>query len=146
MNFKKKLISEKQIKYLVIITLLLTFSFLFVQTSLASTFDQVIKGFAETGKNAGYKLTGYKPTKEFVPAFSIFINSALTLMGALFMVLVIYGGYLWMTARGREEQVEKAKNLIIQASIGLGIVIAARLIVELVITFLGTTILPTSTP
>jgi len=40
-------------------------------------------------------------------------------------MLVIYGGFLWMTARGNEQQVTKAKDLIISAVIGLVIVLAA---------------------
>ena len=46
-------------------------------------------------------------------------------IGVIFFVLMIYGGFLWMTARGNEQQVEKAKDLIISAVIGLIIIFAA---------------------
>ena len=61
-------------------------------------------------------------------------------MGLLFMVLVIYGGWIWMSAQGNEERVTKGKTLIIQAVIGLAIIIGARIIVELAILTLGETI------
>ena len=53
------------------------------------------------------------------------VGAILSFIGVLFMILIVYGGLLWMTARGNEQQVEKAKNLIIQAVIGLIIVLAA---------------------
>ena len=131
MNFKK-------IK-LIIITCLLVCSFFVFNPVWASTFSEIIKGFGKTGSEAGYKIdpqTGV-PEKDFTAAFSAYINGMMGLMGVFFMILVIYAGYLWMTARGREEQVEKAKGLIINAAIALGIIIAARLLVELTLTTLG---------
>jgi hypothetical protein len=53
------------------------------------------------------------------------IYAALTLIGTIFFVLMVYAGYLWMTARGAEEQVEKAKNIIRAAIIGLVVVVSA---------------------
>ena len=53
------------------------------------------------------------------------IGSILSFIGVIFMLLIIYGGILWMTAIGNESQVEKAKNIIVQAVIGLVVVLAA---------------------
>ena len=53
------------------------------------------------------------------------INTLLSFLGVIFLILMIYGGFLWMTARGNEEQVTKSKNLIIAAVIGLIIVLAS---------------------
>lgn len=53
------------------------------------------------------------------------INTALSFVGIIFLILMIYGGYLWMLARGNEQQVEKAKKLIEAAVIGLVIVMSA---------------------
>ena len=53
-------------------------------------------------------------------------------MGVVFLILMIYGGYLWMLARGNEQEVEKAKNIIQNALIGLVIVLAAYAITALV--------------
>lgn len=51
------------------------------------------------------------------------INGVLALLGIVFLILIIYGGFTWMTAMGAEEKVKKAKAVIIQASIGLIIVL-----------------------
>lgn len=49
----------------------------------------------------------------------------ITILGIVFIALMIYGGFLWMTARGNEEATEKSKELITNAVIGLVIVVAA---------------------
>ncbi len=55
----------------------------------------------------------------------IVIQSALALIGVIFLVLMLYAGYNWMIARGEEEKVEKAKDTITRAIIGIIIVIGA---------------------
>jgi len=61
------------------------------------------------------------------------ITTALSLLGVVFVLLMIYGGFLWMMARGEEAQVTKAKDLIQAAIIGLVIVIGAYAIAVFVI-------------
>lgn len=61
------------------------------------------------------------------------IQIFLGLLGVIFMALALYGGYLWMTARGNEQTVDKAKDTIKNAVIGLGIILAAYAITQFVI-------------
>jgi len=58
------------------------------------------------------------------------INSLLGLIGIVFLALVIYGGFLWMTARGNADQVKKAQTMMVQATIGTIIIFAAYSIVD----------------
>lgn len=60
------------------------------------------------------------------------VGAALSLIGILFFGLMLYGGFLWMTAKGDESQVKKALDIIIDAVIGLLIVGAAYIITSLV--------------
>lgn len=53
------------------------------------------------------------------------INVVLGFLGVVFLVLLIYAGFLWMTAQGEEKTVEKAKGIIKQAIIGLIVIVAA---------------------
>ena len=53
------------------------------------------------------------------------INAFLGLFGVIFMILIIYGGYRWMMAAGREEELSKGKSIIRSAVIGLIIVLTA---------------------
>jgi len=61
-----------------------------------------------------------------------YIGYILSFLGIIFFVLMIYAGFLWMTARGEEAQVEKARTLIYQAVIGLIIVLSAYAITNYV--------------
>lgn len=53
------------------------------------------------------------------------VNGLLGFLGILFFVLILYGGFLWMTAGGNEEQVTKARKLVTNSVIGLLIVLLA---------------------
>jgi len=66
------------------------------------------------------------------------INIALGLLGVLLVVLVVYAGFLWMTAAGSKEQVTKAKEILTRAIIGIIIVVAAYAISDYVITAITT--------
>ncbi len=62
------------------------------------------------------------------------IRAALSLLGGVFIILIVIGGYEWMTAEGNEQKVEKAQNYIRRAIIGLIITLSAwaiwRLLLE----------------
>lgn len=53
------------------------------------------------------------------------VGAGLSLLGVVFLLLIIYGGLIWMIARGNEQKVEQAKTTIEAAVIGLVIVLAA---------------------
>ena len=61
------------------------------------------------------------------------IGAVLSLLGVIFFLLIIYGGLRWMLAQGNEAEVEKAKEVLIAAVIGLVIVLSAYAIT----TFIG---------
>ncbi len=65
------------------------------------------------------------------------ITAFLSLLGIIFVILILVGGYHWMTAGGNEEKVEKAKNTISRAVIGLIIVVSAYAITYFVFSNLG---------
>jgi hypothetical protein len=66
------------------------------------------------------------------------VGAGLSFIGVLFLLLMIYAGLLWMMARGNEQEVTKAKDLIISAIIGLVIVMSAYAITAYVGTVIGT--------
>ena len=73
----------------------------------------------EVGEEAGYDTS----QEGILPIIKTIIQVALSFLGVIFLILVIYGGFLWMTASGNEEQVGKAKKILKSAIIGLVIVI-----------------------
>lgn len=60
------------------------------------------------------------------------IKTVLSLLGIVFLILIIFSGYQWMTAGGNEEQVSKAKDRIRNAVIGVVIVVLAYAITAFV--------------
>ncbi len=65
------------------------------------------------------------------------ISTALTLVGLIFLILMVYAGYLWMTARGDEGQVEKALAIVKTCIIGLIVVMSAYAITFFVLSRFG---------
>lgn len=60
------------------------------------------------------------------------IETALSLLGIIFLVIIIFAGYRWMTASGNEEEVKKAQEAIKRGIIGLLIVILAYAVTSFV--------------
>ncbi len=60
------------------------------------------------------------------------IGLILSFVGVIFLILMIFAGLTWMTASGNQEKVGKAKDLMINAVIGLIIVMAAYAITAFV--------------
>jgi hypothetical protein len=53
------------------------------------------------------------------------ISLILSFLGVIFLAITIYAGFLWMTAQGNDAQIKKAKDLLINAIVGLIIITAA---------------------
>lgn len=137
---KKNSIRSKKLNYSLAFISCLVFIFLIAGFSLASTADEIKAGFDKTSGAAGYKLSTDSNANVFAKAWSTYINSFVAIISALFVVIIIYSGFLWLTARGREEQVTRAKTWMLQATIGLAIIVGARILVELVFYYLGNAI------
>lgn len=61
------------------------------------------------------------------------VQAALGLIGMIFTILIIYGGWLWMTSYGDPKQIEKAKKTIINSVIGLAIILSSLAISQFII-------------
>lgn len=60
------------------------------------------------------------------------IHLMLIFAGMIAVVFVIIGGYYYVTAQGNEEQAEKGKNTLINAIIGIVVIIMAYVIIDVV--------------
>lgn len=128
-NSKKSLISLFSAMAGLMLLALFNYSFVLltnprgiVPLDLLITPAQAVRdtGLEATAGEAG--LTGINDPAKFIGQL---IGAALSFLGVLFLALMVYGGYLWMTARGNEDQVKKAREIIIAAVTGLAIVLAA---------------------
>lgn len=67
---------------------------------------------------------GYDANTTVGSVVAMVIKAFLALLGVIFVILLIVAGFNWMTAAGDEEKINKAKDTIKAAVIGL-IIIAA---------------------
>lgn len=66
------------------------------------------------------------------------INVILGFLGIIAIILVLWGGFMWMTAGGNDEKAGTARKIIIAGIIGLGIILASYAITSFVLTQLYT--------
>lgn len=87
------------------------------------------------GANAAYG--GTAPTANLSTTVGNLISMLLGVLGVVFLCLIIYAGILWMTAQGESKKVQKAKDILIQSTIGLAITLAAYAISYFVFVRIG---------
>lgn len=95
---------------------------------------------AQEKLDANYLLGGGKiektsglGTKDIRETIGSIINVFMGLLGTVAVVIILIGGFQWMTAGGNEEKVEKAKKMIGAGVIGLAIILAAYSITRFVV-------------
>jgi len=117
------IIFSQKTKKILVSCLILFFSIMAFQAVLAE--DYGLEATAgPSNLNAG--------EKDISQTIGSMIGAALSFIGVIFFILMIYAGFLWMTARGNEEKVGQAISILMQASIGLIIVAGAYLITRYV--------------
>lgn len=92
---------------------------------------EVLRNVA-TQDGAYADITGGQETIKFAEIIGTIISTILGFLGVIFLILIILGGFRWMTAAGNEEQVNEALAIIRRAAIGLLIVVSSYGIWELV--------------
>ncbi|OGL70551.1 hypothetical protein A3E96_02650 [Candidatus Uhrbacteria bacterium RIFCSPHIGHO2_12_FULL_46_13] len=60
--------------------------------------------------------------------FGLYLSLMLGFAGVVFIVEVVHGGYMWMTAGGNEEQIKKAISRITNGAVGAAVIFFAYLI------------------
>jgi cytochrome bd-type quinol oxidase subunit 2 len=85
-------------------------------------------GIDKTAEKAGYMINEANIYNDIANVIQII----LTLTGIVFLAFLIYGGYVWMMARGDEAEVQKAINIIRNSLIGLIVVLSAYAILQLI--------------
>jgi len=97
----------------------------------AQALDTEPSGWLNAVKNNGLNQVGetayntYDEPLDIRTIVANLVNVFLGLLGTIFVVLMVAGGIIWMTAAGNPEKVKKAINLMAAGAIGLLIVLAA---------------------
>lgn len=116
----------------------------------AAAYAQQPRGMGRVISDAMYKTAGWagflppipNVPRTFIVILGSYTNGIITILGLVFLVLVIFGGFKWMTAGGNEEQVTKAKGFIKNAAIGLTIILTARVFTFLLLEIIQPAVTP----
>jgi|GEM_PF-684574 len=93
-------------------------------------------------ENAGFRQVGINKSSNLKGSIANIINIILGFLGIAAVIIILVGGFKWMTAAGNDEQVGEAKKMITQGIIGLVIIFSAWAIASFVITQMGTVVSP----
>jgi len=86
----------------------------------------------DVGLNYGtYTGLGTKDLREGIMSI---VQVLMGFLGIVAIIIILYGGFTWMTAAGNEEKVESAKKIITAGIIGLVIIFVSYAIATFVIT------------
>ena len=99
--------------------------------ALKDTTKFVTDGLKITASEAGYNAPKGIPTM-----VGDTIEVLLGMIGIIFLILLLYAGFLYLTAGGEGDKVKKAKQLISNAVIGIVIVVAAYALTRFVVALL----------
>ncbi len=122
-------------KKLLVFVLLIVFGggfFVFVSTGVSA---QTLGDDFGTG----YLNSGALPSDDIRVVIINFVRVALGVLGVIFFAIVVYGGFLWMTARGNEQQLDKARKIIINAVAGLVVIFMSFALVTFIFNILNNT-------
>ena len=90
----------------------------------AQGLEEAIKANLETTENVYDPISEVRPGT-FQEIIATLIRQVLAFLGVLFISLILYGGFIWMTSAGAEDQISKAKRIISASIIGLAIVLVS---------------------
>jgi hypothetical protein len=65
------------------------------------------------------------------------IKAILGIVGALALLMFVYGGFVWLTSGGSADKIKKGKDIIVWATIGLIVIFASYALVSFVIRAIG---------
>ena len=125
-----------------ILFLFIVFSFFGFACNTAAADDvktKIYEGLNDAAKEGyGSDLKKQQSDAEISGMIGKALGGILSFTGIIFFALMIYGGILWMTAAGNDEQTKKATSVITAAIVGIVIVASAYAITSYVGTALTT--------
>jgi len=124
---------KKIIATILSLTTVLTLSLAVVGSANAATSTITTKDLGlEYGAATGLGSTDVRTT------IASIIKVAMSLLGIVAVVIILIGGFKWMTAGGNDDQVGEAKKWIFSGVIGLAIILSAYALASFVINQLVT--------
>lgn len=129
---------KKNILPILLFSLFIFFSssYLFVPPTHAGVFDDIKNNLGEFNENAGL------PANEnLADTIVTIINIVLGFLALVFVILIIYGGFTYMTAGGTAEKTKKATDILKNSVIGVIIIVLSGIFVNYILDTLLTKII-----
>jgi hypothetical protein len=86
-----------------------------------------VGGLSDVGANSGLS------TQPLGVTIGKIVSAILGFLGIVSFIIIFYAGFLWMTARGNEDQVERAKAVMRNGLIGLIIILTSYSLTQFVL-------------
>ena len=121
---------------IILTTLAVSFVFSFIPLNYLGAQINPLQNDILTNQDTAFReAAGYQSATRLTLSQMIasVIKIVLSLLGIIFIILIIYAGMLWLTSAGNEDRISKAKSIMISAVIGLIIVLSAYAITHFVI-------------
>ena len=98
--------------------------------ALAATVKPGECGLDDTGKEICKLENPLKSGVEVTDIISIVIKSALGIIGALTLLMLVWGGFQWLTSAGSAEKVKAGTQTMVWAIIGVILVFASYILLS----------------
>jgi hypothetical protein len=126
---------KKQLQFISVIVVVIC---LFI--GVVGSVDALTKGILDGNKNTAGQIgaIGFEEKQSdsnLTARVATIVRVAVTMIGAIIVFYIAYAGFLWTTAGGNSDQVGKAKTMMVQAIIGMAIVMSAYAITSYVINY-----------
>jgi hypothetical protein len=118
-------IFSKKNKFAIFVFGFLVYCFVFLFPAMAGPLNSDMTTSMGAQQFNFLQKSGFDANTNAQTIIQLVIQAFLSLLSIIFIVLILYAGYSWMTAGGEEKKVEDAKGTITRAVIGLVIIIAA---------------------
>ena len=105
---------------------------LFLPMLAAAQNPATLENLQQVGAGAGFK-----PNTDLKLTIASIIQALLGFLGIIFFILILWGGFQWMTSGGNEQKIDAAKKRITSAVIGLALVMMSYAIARTVNAWLG---------
>jgi hypothetical protein len=109
---------------------LILFAITILMPSLVSA-----QGLKDAGKILGETDVGL--TSDLPVAVNQVIDMVFYITGTVFLLLIIYGGFVYLKSTGRENEIDRAKKILYTSIVGLVIITASYAITNLVLNRAG---------
>ena len=106
-------------------SLFFIFLFFFAPLANASILSPEVRSKINANTEQFNNSAGYDSGTDLLGVIRTVIVAILSLLAVIFLVLLIYAGFKWMTAAGDSDDVKKAKATLKTAIIGLVIIFAS---------------------